>query len=167
MLIYILQAAPPAQESGFNPLLLLAISIVVIALVVKYRRKRINKKNVDNQEQTTRVLIKQDQNSDYRCFIAGSTALQMERDAIRAVIGEIHNRWSSKNIYITSYTFEDFSNNVHVGGLQSQYDRFITLEADSVIFIIDGEIGDKTLHEFNISLKSYAARNRPSIYVYN
>ena len=43
----------------------------------------------------------------------------------------------------------------------------IAHDADCIIFIVDGEIGDKTLHEFNIALKVYGEKRRPSIYVYN
>ena len=35
---------------------------------------------------------------EYKVFIAGSTSLHLERDSIRAVVSEIHNKWSFKGI---------------------------------------------------------------------
>lgn len=162
-MVSVLQAAPAATQGGGWAVWVLPLLIVMLIIfIVKKLRK-----NVRHSVELEPRYSEYNDRRSYRCFIAGSTALQNERDAIRAVIGEIHNRWSSKNIYITSYTFEDFNNNVQVGGLQNQYDRFIAHDADCIIFIVDGEIGDKTLHEFNIALKVYGEKRRPSIYVYN
>lgn len=160
MTTIVLQAAPPAQGGGYSLWVMIAIIITIIIFLIR-RKKKLKSIQIEQKSKDSNV------SKSYKCFIAGSTMLQTERDAIRAVIAEIHNRWSSKNIYITSYTFEDFDNNVHVGGLQNQYDQFISQYADCIIFIIDGEIGSKTLHEFEIALNAYKARRRPSIYVYN
>lgn len=162
MISYILQAAemPASGLSIFEILIILGV-IIFTVLIIRHRKNRKSDKLYKVEKNTYDV------NRQYKCFIAGSISLQTERDAIRAVLSEIHNRWASKNIYVTSYTFEDFETNIQRGGLQNLYDTFISGEADCVVFIVDGEIGSKTLHEFNVALNSYNIRSKPSIYVYN
>lgn len=142
---------------GFWELIIIAGLTLAIGIVV--RRYRTGRKAVLPKKRNTSV--------EYKCFIAGSTSLQVERDAIRAVVSEIHNKWSSKGITITSYTFEDFETKVYEGGLQKLYNHFIANEADCVVFIIDGQIGAQTLEEFNISFNSFKHRQKPSILVYS
>ena len=101
------------------------------------------------------------------CFIAGSTKLQSERDAIRSSISIACNRWSSKKFQILSYTYEDFDRKFINGGQQSLYDTFITNYADYAIFIIKGEIGDFTISEFDKAYSAFKNRGKPSIVVYN
>lgn len=100
------------------------------------------------------------------CFIAGSTALQAERDALRATISLVCNRWKEKNFQIFSFTYEDFERKFAPNGQQSLYDYFIENEANVAVFLIKGEIGDFTITEFNKAYKSFKDSNRPSIIVY-
>ncbi len=101
------------------------------------------------------------------CFIAGSTALQPERDALRSAISIACNRWSKKNFQILSFTYEDFDRKFTKDGQQSLYDYFITHDADYAIFIIKGDIGDFTIREFDKAYNAYKTNGRPSIVVYN
>lgn len=100
------------------------------------------------------------------CFIAGSTALQPERDAIRSTISVVYNRWKDKNFQILSYTYEDFTSKVVENGQQSLYNRFIENEADIAVFIIKGFIGDKTIEEFEVAYNAYSNNKHLSIVVY-
>lgn len=100
------------------------------------------------------------------CFIAGSTALQPERDAIRSTISVVYNRWKDKNFQILSYTYEDFTSKVVENGQQSLYNRFIENEADIAVFIIKGFIGDKTIEEFEVAYNAYRNNKHLSIVVY-
>ncbi len=101
------------------------------------------------------------------CFIAGSIALQPERDALRSAISIACNRWSKKNFQILSFTYEDFDRKFTKDGQQSLYDYFITHDADYAIFIIKGDIGDFTIREFDKAYNAYKTNGRPSIVVYN
>ena len=142
---------------GFWELIIIAcISSAIIYIV---RKAKLGRNRVSTKQSPSKI--------EYKVFIAGSTALHVERDSIRAVVSEIHNKWSFKGITITSYTFEDFDNKVHEGGLQKLYNNFIANEADCVVFIIDGPIGAQTLEEFNISFNSFRNRQKPSILVYS
>ena len=108
--------------------------------------------------------------NDFRhinCFIAGSTALQWERDALRATISLVCNRWQKKKFQIYSFTYEDFDRKFTKDGQQPLYDYFIQNDADFAIFIIKGDVGDFTVKEFDKAYHSYQATGHPSIVVYN
>ncbi|MCM1067831.1 MAG: toll/interleukin-1 receptor domain-containing protein [Muribaculaceae bacterium] len=102
-----------------------------------------------------------------KCFIAGSTKLEAERDALRAGIARTHNAWRSKNCEILSYTYEDFVRTVVDGGHQSKYDEFIENEATIAVFIISGEIGEFTLVEFDKAMAAFTGAKHPQILVFN
>ena len=138
---------------------LIIIACITLAVVYIVRKIKVSGNPVHAKQSHSRI--------EYKVFIAGSTSLYVERDSIRAVVSEIHNKWSYKGITLTSYTFEDFDNKVHDGGLQKLYNTFIANEADCVVFIIDGQIGAQTLEEFNISFNSFRYRQKPSILVYS
>lgn len=102
-----------------------------------------------------------------KCFIAGSTQLERERDGLRAAISIIYNKWQSKNFNILSYTFEDFERRVIEGGPQQIYDHFITNEADWAIFIMDTHIGEITANEFNKALNAFKENKKPKILIFS
>ena len=101
------------------------------------------------------------------CFIAGSTSLQSERDALRSSISIACNRWSKKNFQILSFTYEDFDRKFTKDGQQSLYDYFISHDADYAIFIIKGDVGDFTIREFDKAYAAFKTHGKPSIVVYN
>lgn len=102
-----------------------------------------------------------------KCFIAGSTRLEPERDALRSAIAQTHNQWAGKNIEILSYTYEDFERKVVEGGHQQLYDDFITNDATIAVFIISGEVGEFTISEFGKAFNAYKAGKHPQILVFN
>lgn len=122
------------------PIALMALTIIVLYIISIRKRK-------------------------YSCFIAGSTALTRERDAIRAVISEINNQ--RKRILISAYTFEDFPISVVKHGPQEKfYNKFLRESTDVAIFIISGEIGEKTINEFDIAYQAYCQSGKPKIYTF-
>lgn len=105
--------------------------------------------------------------TNYRCFIAGSTRLVNERNATRAVLSILYNKWEKYKLVISSYTFEDFSNGYTVGGQQIQYNEFIKHIADCTIFIVENGVGDKTLEEYKLAIATFKNNlQRPKVYVY-
>ncbi len=111
-------------------------------------------------------IVSQDDYKTINCFIAGSKKLDRERDAILAEMMRMHNSWSKRKYTIFAKTYEDFPAKAHIGGQQKLYNAFIKKEADIVIFILDGQIGEKTREEFNIAMESFSTKNRPQIYVF-
>ena len=104
---------------------------------------------------------------ELKVFIAGSTALESVRDAVRAALSNVSIQYEKLGYTIKSYTFENFSNSLTVAGRQNDYNDFIREDADYVIFIMDKVLGEKTMEEFECAIESLHAHNRPKIFVYN
>lgn len=102
-----------------------------------------------------------------KVFIAGSTRLVAERDALRSVIGQMYNKYKEDNLLIEAYSFDDFPREFIEGGPQDLYDQFIRQEANWVVFITDGEIGDKTIWELENAINAYKSDKRPKILMYS
>lgn len=100
-----------------------------------------------------------------KCFIAGSKTLQQERDALRAVICVMYNKWDSKKFRILSYTFEDFEKEHTLVPPQELYNKFIEEEADWALFIIDGEVHGITVDEYRVAIDSFKKNGSPKILV--
>ena len=105
--------------------------------------------------------------STIKVFIAGSTRLVAERDALRSVIGQMYNKYKEDNLLIEAYSFDDFPREFTEGGHQKLYDEFIRQEANWVVFITDGEIGDKTIWELENAIKAYKSGKRPKLLMYS
>ena len=128
-------------------------------------------KEVTLKKKKTKPTEKQSESASnitpFRCFIAGSTRLVNERNATRAVLSVLYNKWESHNLVISSYTFEDFSNSYTIGGQQIQYNEFIKDKADCAIFIVTENVGDKTLEEYRLAVETFKSNHkRPKIFVY-
>lgn len=101
----------------------------------------------------------------HKVFIAGSKSLERERESI---IAKLSQASTQSNIYFEAWTFENFKHSFSPNGRQvDDYDVFIRENADSVIFILDGEVGGITYHEFEIAIDSYQLTGHPRIFVYN
>lgn len=105
----------------------------------------------------------------YFCFIGGSIAIINERNAARAVLSILYNKYSKYNFHVTAYTCDDFTQKHKEGGHQLEYNEFIRQQADCTIFIICKHIGDKTKEEYETAVKvcEQTKYNRPTIFVYN
>ena len=113
------------------------------------------------------VKAKPKETTHFRCFIAGSTCLVNERNATRAVLSILYNKWEDYDLAISSYTYEDFSNSHKTGGQQLLYNDFIKNKATCAIFIVAENIGDKTLDEYRLSIDTFNKTTvRPKIFVY-
>ena len=126
-------------------------------------------KRVILKSKISKNLIKEQQNdlTRFMCFIAGSTRLVNERNAPRAVLSILYNKWERYNLVISSYTFEDFSNSYTVGGQQMHYDEFIEKKANCAIFIVENGVGEKTLEEYKLAIHTFENNlQRPKIFVY-
>lgn len=102
-----------------------------------------------------------------KVFIAGSTRLVAERDALRSVIGQMYNKYKEDNLLIEAYSFDDFPREFTEGGHQKLYDEFIRQKANWVVFITDGEMGEKTIWELENAINAYKSDKRPKILMYS
>ena len=68
-------------------------------------------KQLQNNSRPTKDPLAYNSNKDeatlIRCFMAGSTSLDQERNAFRAVVSKADNKWETYNI--KSYDYQDFS----------------------------------------------------------
>lgn len=93
-------------------------------------------------------------------FIAGSTILQTQRTSIKALATDLNSEFEQKGVHLSVYSYELLKDN------QKTYNEFITENADIVLFIIDGKVGDKTKAEFDLALHSNGTKGRPRILVF-
>ncbi|MBR2129065.1 MAG: hypothetical protein IJ940_09415 [Bacteroidales bacterium] len=99
-----------------------------------------------------------------KVFIAGSKRLSKQRDMFRAVLMKLQSLF---DVTIQAMTYEDFSDAVVSGGQQKTlYNKYISSEADIVVFVLDGRIGVYTKQEFDVAYKSYMQRKYPKIFIY-
>lgn len=105
--------------------------------------------------------------TEIKIFIAGSTRLVAERDALRSTISKMYNQHKSDNLVVEAYEFDDFTREYVEGGQQKLYDDFIRNEADWVVFITDGTIGDKTIWELENAIKVHKETGHPKILMYS
>lgn len=110
--------------------------------------------NIRNREEATLI----------RCFMAGSTSLEQERNAFRAVVSKADNKWDTYNI--KSYDYQDFSRSYQKIAHQATYNEFIVDRTDFMVFILTGKIGSKTREELEVAAKSYDSSGHPQIFIY-
>lgn len=104
---------------------------------------------------------------DLYFFIAGSKALQPERDLFSNVINQLQTKWSPKSIFAYGISYQNFQHEFTIGGQQVEYNEFIQKYADVVVFVINGNVGSITLKEFHLAMETFKAYKRPTIYVYS
>lgn len=144
--------------------------LAFVAVLCIYKTKNHTFNTLQMQMQTPRISDKvqptlaDNKKIEYKCFIAGATTITEERDAVRASLSQVVNRWGSLDIMFSSYTFEDFDNNHQQ---QMRYDEFIQNEADCVIVIITDGIGPKTIGEYRLAVSTLQkTKKRPKVVVY-
>lgn len=105
--------------------------------------------------------------ANIKVFIAGSLALENDRDAVRSALVNVGISYERHDLSITSYTCENFKNYINAEGRQVDYNKFIEETADYLIIIMNEDLHPKTLEEFECARRSYLQYNRPKIFVYN
>lgn len=97
---------------------------------------------------------------DIYMFIAGSKALQKERDLFSNVISQLQTKWSPKNINAYGLSYQNFEHEVVINGQQADYNSFIKSFADIFVFVLNGgEVGSVTFDEFNIAMEAFKKTN--------
>lgn len=95
-----------------------------------------------------------------KIFIAGSKELIQERNYIKVLANDLNSKYSTNDVLVIIHSYEHFDDK------QDEYNRFISEEADIVIFILDGRIGEKTEDEFIKATNSLNKENRPEVMVF-
>ena len=150
--------------------ILLVLPLLTIGNYYKRKRsigntKRDTKKNAISPNQSNVALFSH--RKEIKIFIAGSIRLVAEREALRATISKMYNQHKNDNLVIEAYEFDDFTREYVEGGQQALYDNFIRNEANWVVFITDGTVGDKTLWELENAITVHKETGRPKILMYS
>lgn len=95
-------------------------------------------------------------------FVAGSQKLMDERTSIKSLANDLNQKFlnKKKDICIIIHSCEHFDDR------QGEYNKFIENDADIVLFVLDGSIGEKTEEEFLKATETKAKSNRPEVMVF-
>lgn len=95
-------------------------------------------------------------------FIAGAKNLQPLRLKLKALANDLNNEYrkDGKDLTVNMVSYENFTDR------QSDYDKFIVEEADLVLFLLDGRIGEKTEGEYLLTMKANKEHGHPDCYVF-
>lgn len=95
-------------------------------------------------------------------FVAGAQKLENERNYIKILANDLNQNASNKgyNVCIIIHSCEYFNDK------QDEYNQFIEQDADIVIFVLDGCIGEKTEEEFMKATEARHKFKRPEIMVF-
>ena len=125
-------------------------------------------KQLQNNSRPTKDPLAYNSNKDeatlIRCFMAGSTSLDQERNAFRAVVSKADNKWETYNI--KSYDYQDFSRSYQKIAHQATYNEFIAEVTDFMVFVITDKMGSKTREELEVAANSYDMSGHPQIFIY-
>ena len=102
-------------------------------------------------------------------FVAGSKELEEERSLVRTVASNMVAEYHRKGIvmHYAIYDYTNFDLSFDTDGQQTNYNKYISNQADLVIFILDKKIGDKTYGEFEVAYNAYSSKRRPKICVFS
>ena len=159
------------ESDNFRYLWIILV-LPLLTIGVYYKRKR----SIGNTKQDTKMNAFSPNQSnvalfshrkEIKIFIAGSIRLVKEREALRATISKMYNQHKNDNLVIEAYEFDDFTREYVEGGQQALYDNFIRNEANWVVFITDGTVGDKTLWELENAITVHKETGRPKILMYS
>ena len=135
-----------------------------IAIAIQSMKQQLQD-NSTNVEDTLAYNVKSGEEATLiRCFMAGSTSLEAERNAFRAVVSKADNKWDTYNI--KSYDYQDFSRSYQKIAHQETYNEFIADRTDFMVFVLTGKIGSKTREELEVAAMSYDCSGRPQLFIY-
>ena len=162
------------KETESDTLRYLWILLVLPLLTIGvYYKRKMSLKNTERDAEKKTISYKQSNvalfshRKEIKIFIAGSIRLVAEREALRATISKMYNQHKNDNLVIEAYEFDDFSREYVEGGQQALYDNFIRNDANWVVFITDGTVGDKTLWELENAISVHKETGRPKILMYS
>ncbi len=95
-----------------------------------------------------------------KIFIAGAKDLTDQRSSLKLIANDLNTEYAHAGIHINLISYENYGDN------QTAYNRFITKEADIVLFILDGRIGIKTEEEFLLATRNLAEHGHPEMYIF-
>lgn len=135
-----------------------------IAIAIQNMKQRLNDNFIQVEDTLAYNIRNREEATLIRCFMAGSTSLEQERNAFRAVVSKADNKWETYNI--KSYDYQDFSRSYQKIAHQATYNEFIADRTDYMVLVLTGKIGSKTREELEVAAKSYESSGHPQIFIY-
>lgn len=135
-----------------------------IAIAIQNMKQRLNDSFLQVEDTLAYNIKNREEATLIRCFMAGSTSLEQERNTFRAVVSKADNKWETYNI--KSYDYQDFSRSYHKIAHQATYNEFIADRTDYMVLVLTGKIGSKTREELEVAAKSYESSGHPQIFIY-
>lgn len=135
-----------------------------IAIAIQDMKQRLQDNSKYVEDTLAYNIRNRDEATLIRCFMAGSTSLEQERNAFRAIVSKADNKWETYNI--KSYDYQDFSRSYQKTSHQATYNEFIVEYTDFMAFVLTGEMGSMTREELEVAAKSYDSSGHPQIFIY-
>ena len=90
-------------------------------------------------------------------FVAGAKNLQPLRLRLKAMANDLNNEYRRNgwNITVNMVSYENF------GDEQTIYNKFITQEADMILFLLEDKIGPKTEEEYRLTVDWQKKKGKP------
>ena len=90
-------------------------------------------------------------------FVAGAKNLESLRQRLKAMANDLNNEYKRNGLDITvnMVSYENF------GDEQNDYNKFITEEADMILFLLEDKIGSKTEEEYRLTVEMQKKSGRP------
>ena len=86
----------------------------------------------------------------------------MERYSLKALAQELNSRYNDKgvDVFVEMKSYEDFKDK------QTEYNKYISKNADMALFVLDGSIGKFTRNELVTAANAYKLKQSPEIVVF-
>ncbi|MCW3110141.1 MAG: hypothetical protein JWQ09_4647 [Segetibacter sp.] len=100
-----------------------------------------------------------------RIFLASSSELQVDREALEILINRLNIEWHQRNVFFELVIWENFIDAMSHSRLQDEYNKAIK-ETDVFVMLFWNKVGKYTEEEFNVAFQHFEETKKPFIYTY-
>lgn len=100
-----------------------------------------------------------------KLFLASSSELKADREQFEIFIYRKCKAWYDKGIFLHLDIWEDFTDAMSAGGLQSEYNKAVAA-SDIFILLVHNKVGKYTSEEFEKAFGQFSETNKPFIFTY-
>ncbi len=98
-------------------------------------------------------------------FLASSSELKAERDALELRINRKNKQWSDEGIFLDLVVWDDFIDAMSRTRLQDEYNKAIR-KADIFVLLVHTKVGQFSAEEFEVAHQQFQSTGKPLIYTY-
>ncbi|MCF8366055.1 MAG: DUF4062 domain-containing protein [Bacteroidales bacterium] len=100
-----------------------------------------------------------------KIFLASSSELQADREQFEIFIYRKCKVWYDKGVFLHLDVWEDFTDAMSAGGLQSEYNKAVS-SSDIFVLLVHNKVGKYTSEEFEKAFGQFSETNKPFIFTY-